>query len=127
MTNVEVDALNAPAFDELRARADDGPVQMLNLLDFKPGGGAERYAEYTAAVTPLLERAGARILYAGAGSGALIGPSKWDLVVVVEYPTRRAFIEMTVSRDYQEIAHLRVEALERTELHPLDPVETPAV
>ena len=33
---------------------------MLNLLDFKPGGGAERYAEYAAAVAPLLEKVGGR-------------------------------------------------------------------
>ncbi len=124
MPNTEVDVVNPPAFEELRNRAADGPVQMLNLLDFKPGGGAERYAEYGAAVAPLLEKAGGRIVYAGsgAGSGALIGPTGWDLVAVVEYPTRQAFIEMTSSPEYLEIAHLRVEALERAELHPLDQI-----
>jgi uncharacterized protein (DUF1330 family) len=125
MPNTEVDVVNPPAFDQLRQRADEGPVQMLNLLDFKPDGGAERYAEYSAAVAPLLERIGGRIVYAGAGSGALIGPSKWDLVAVVEYPTRRAFIEMTSSPEYVAIAHLRTESLERAELHPLDRVEAP--
>jgi uncharacterized protein (DUF1330 family) len=123
--NVEVNVVNPPAFDELRKRADDGPVQMLNLLDFKPGGGAERYAEYSAAVAPLLEKAGGRVLYAGAGGLALIGPSEWDLVAVVEYPSRRAFIEMTSSPEYMAIAHLRTEALERAELHPLDRVDPP--
>jgi uncharacterized protein (DUF1330 family) len=121
----EVDAVNPPEFEEFRGRADDGPVQMLNLLHFKPEGGAERYAEYTAAVTPLLEGVGGRVLYAGAGSGALIGADGWDLVAVVEYPTRRAFIEMTSSPEYMEIAHLRTEALERAELHPLDQVDAP--
>ena len=79
MPNDEPEALNPPAFDELRRRAADGPVLMLNLLDFKPGGGAERYAEYGEAVAPLLERVGAASLNAGGGAGALIGPSKWDL------------------------------------------------
>ena len=124
MPNTEVDVVNPPAFDELRKRADQGPVQMLNLLDFKPDGGAERYAEYSAAVAPLLEKIGGRILYAGAGNEALIGPSKWDLIALVEYPTRRAFIEMTSSPEYLKIAHLRTEALERAELHPLDQLET---
>ena len=127
MPNTEGDVVNPPAFDELRTRAEDGPVQMLNLLDFKKPGGAERYAEYTAGVTPLLERIGARVLYAGSSKGALIGPSEWDLVALVEYPTRRAFIEMTSSPEYLEIAHLRTEALERAELHPLDRVDTPSV
>src|SRR5687768_2419418 len=126
MPNTEVDVVNPPAFDELRKRADDGPVQMLNLLDFKPDGGAERYAQYSEAVAPLLENAGGRIIYAGAGGSALIGPSEWGLVVLVEDPTRRAFIEMTSSPEYVEIAHLRTESLERAELHPLDQVDAPA-
>jgi uncharacterized protein (DUF1330 family) len=122
MPNDEIDAINPPAFDELRRRAADGPVLMLNLLDFKPGGGRERYGEYGDAVQPLLERAGARVVSAGDGSGALIGPSKWDLVLMVEYPTRQAFLDMVTSEEYLAIAHLRVESLERAELHPLDPV-----
>ena len=32
---------------------------MLNLLEFLPDGGAERYAEYGEAVAPLFERPGA--------------------------------------------------------------------
>ena len=42
---------------------------------------------------------------------------------MVEYPTRRAFLEMVTSPEYLEIAHLRTEALERSELHPLDPAD----
>lgn len=123
MPNDEPEVINPPAFDELRRRAADGPVVMLNLLDFKPDGGAERYGEYSAAVAPLLERAGGRILYAGNADGALIGPSGWDLVALVQYPTRQAFLDMITSPEYLEIAHLRTESLERGELHPLDTVE----
>jgi len=118
--NDEPEAINPPGFDELRSRAAEGPVVMLNLLDFKPDGGAERYAEYGAAVQPLLERAGAKVLFAGESAGALIGPSGWDLVLLVEYPTRQAFLDMVTSPEYLEIAHLRIESLERGELHPLD-------
>ena len=117
--------INPIAVDELSKRAAEGPVVMLNLLDFKPGGGAERYAEYGQAVQPLLERAGGRVLYAGNATTPLIGPSKWDLVLLVEYPTRQAFLEMIGSEEYRAIAHLRSEALERGELHPLDAVELP--
>jgi uncharacterized protein (DUF1330 family) len=123
MPNDEIDVLNPTAFEDLRRRSAEGPVLMLNLLDFKPGGGAERYGEYGEAVQPLLDRAGARVLNAGGGSGALIGPSKWDLVVLVEYPTRQAFLDMVTSEEYLAIAHLRTEGLERSELHPLDPVD----
>lgn len=123
--NPAAEALNPIGLQELADRASEGPVTMLNLLDFKPEGGAERYAAYGEAVTPLLERAGARVLFAGTGGSAVIGPSKWDLIVLVEYPTRQAFLEMVGSPEYRAIADLRTEALERSELHPLDPADAP--
>lgn len=112
------------AFSE---RADGaGAVTMLNLLEFVPGGGRERYAEYGAAVAPLLEKAGARIAFAGEPGPVLLGERSWDMVLLVEYPSRRAFLEMIGSEEYQAIAHLRTEALTRGELHPLASVEFPA-
>jgi uncharacterized protein (DUF1330 family) len=104
-----------------RADAAASPVVMLNLLAFEPGAGRERYAEYGEAVAPLLEEAGGRVLFAGDAAPPLIGEAGWDMVLLVEYPTRRAFLEMTGSEAYLEIAHLRTEGLERAELHPLGP------
>ena len=100
-----------------------GAVTMLNLLEFVPDGGRERYAEYGAAVAPLLEKAGARVVFAGDPGPVLLGENSWDMVLLVEYPTRRAFLEMIGSEAYLEIAHLRTEALTRGELHPLSGVE----
>ncbi|HEU5251899.1 MAG TPA: DUF1330 domain-containing protein [Solirubrobacterales bacterium] len=107
-------------FADLTKRADEGPVTMLNLLAFKPDGGRERYAEYGAAVLPLLEQAGGRLVFQGEAAPAVLGGDSWDLVLLVEYPTRRAFLEMIQSPEYQAIAHLRTEALTKGELHPLD-------
>jgi uncharacterized protein (DUF1330 family) len=119
----DLERLNPIELGEFAERAGEGPVIMLNLLDFKPDGGLERYGEYAEAVAPLLERVGGRLLFAGTGNAALIGPTKWDLVALVEYPSRQAFLDMVTSEDYLAIAHLRTEALERSELHPLDPAE----
>lgn len=94
---------------------------MLNLLRFRPAGGRERYEEYGAAVTPLLEGAGARVSFVGQGAQAVIGADSWDLVLLVEYPTRQAFLDMVGSQEYRAIEHLRSEALLAGELHPLDP------
>jgi uncharacterized protein (DUF1330 family) len=105
--------------------AEPGAVTMLNLLEFAPDGGRERYAEYGAAVAPLLEKAGARIVFAGEPGRVLLGERSWDMVLLVEYPSRRAFLEMIGSEDYQAIAHLRTEALTRGELHPLAGAELP--
>lgn len=111
------------AFSE---RGDEpGAVTMLNLLEFAPEGGRERYAEYGAAVAPLLEKAGARIAYAGDPGPVLLGERSWDMVLLVEYPSRRAFLEMIGSEDYRAIAHLRTEALIRGELHPLASLDLP--
>lgn len=120
----EPEKLNGEGFAAFSARSGDGkPVVMLNLLAFKPDGGEERYMEYGAAVAPLLEKAGGRIVWAGAPAPALLGEDSWDLVALVEYPTRQAFLEMIGSPEYQAIAHLRTEALVKGELHPMDPAE----
>lgn len=108
-------------FADLTSRADEGPVTMLNLLSFKTDGGRERYMEYGEAVLPLLEKAGGRLVFQGAAAPVVLGENSWDLVLLVEYPTRGAFLQMVQSPEYQAIAHLRTEALAKGELHPLDP------
>jgi uncharacterized protein (DUF1330 family) len=116
---------NEAGLAELTGRAQErSPVVMLNLLKFTEGG-RERYAEYGAGVAPLLERAGARVAFAGEGGSVVLGDDSWDLVLLVEYPSRGAFLEMIGSPEYGEIAHLRDEALEHSELHPLDPADLP--
>jgi uncharacterized protein (DUF1330 family) len=114
--------LNQEGFAAFAGRVGEAaPVVMLNLLSFKPEGGRERYEEYGTAVAPLLERVGGRIVFLGEPASALLGESSWDMVVLVEYPSRQAFLDMTSSTEYQAIGHLRTEALIKGELHPVDP------
>lgn len=113
--------VNAEGMAAFNGRADEeGPVTMLNLLRFKPDGGRERYAEYGEAVAPLLEGVGGRIVFVAPAEAPLLGHEGWDLVALVEYPNRRAFLEMVGSPAYQAIVHLRSEALSAGELHPMD-------
>jgi uncharacterized protein (DUF1330 family) len=122
----EPERLNQEGFASFAERAGDGgPVVMLNLLRFKPDGGAERYAEYGAAVTPMVEARGGRVVWAGSAATALLGKGSWDMVALVEYPTRQAFLDMIGSEEYQAVGHLRTEALLAGELHPKDPAELP--
>jgi uncharacterized protein (DUF1330 family) len=100
---------------------------MLNLLQFRPDGGAERYGEYGEAVAPLLARAGGKPIFAGRLSESLIGEGDWDLMILVSYPTRQDFLEMVSSADYQAIEHLRTEALLRSELRAMDAIDTGAL
>lgn len=123
-SSAQPEQLNEEGFAAFAQRADDGaPVVMLNLLSFKPEGGRERYEEYGAAVAPLLEKAGGRIVFLGEPASVLLGDDSWDMVALVEYPTRQAFLYMIGSSEYQAIGHLRTEALTKGELHPLDPAE----
>ncbi len=122
----EPEKLNQEGFAAFAARAGErSPVTMLNLLRFNPEGGRERYLEYGAAVAPLLEKAGARVVFLGESALPLLGEDRWDSVLLVEYPTGQAFLDMIASAEYQAIAHLRTEALEEGELHPVGAAESP--
>lgn len=103
----------------IRDMAIDGPVTMLNLLRFHPDGGYEAYARYGAAAAPFLERSGARVRYLGQVAATVIGGEPWDLVILVEYPSSQAFLEMSGNPDYP--ATLRAEALLDSRLYCTQP------
>jgi uncharacterized protein (DUF1330 family) len=98
---------------ELGSSDDRGPIVMLNLLRFKSEAdgidegvtGAEAYFRYTAATQPFMEAVGGRLLMAVQPRESVIGPaaSEWDLVLLVEYPSRAKFLEMATNSDYLEI------------------------
>jgi uncharacterized protein (DUF1330 family) len=46
-------------------------------------------------------------------------------LILVEYPTRRAFIEMIGSPEYRAIQHLRDLSLERSVLYATNPIPLP--
>lgn len=97
----------------------DTPVVMINLLGFKPDGGAESYARYAAEVQPHLDRVGARLVYGGRAHQMVIGEQAdpwWDVVLAVEYPSVQAFVSMVSDPGYQAIHVHRENALERAEL-----------
>jgi len=106
---------------ELIGSGDDGPVVMLNLLRFKEHAdgidegvsGAEAYARYSAAVEPFLRGVGGRLVQAIAARQSVIGPAEpeWDLVLLVEYPSRAKFIEMGTDPEYLKIHAHREAAL----------------
>ena len=106
--------LNAmqPSRDQMKGFAnldDDGPIVMVNLLKFKPDGGAAEYAKYSKAVMPLLERVGGRVLFSGTSRFCLIGNADWDAIALVEYPRKEALLEMIAMPEYQQ-AHVHREA-----------------
>lgn len=105
-------------FDLDRFLAEDpgGPVVMLNLLRFRPGG-AERYDDYRRALLASGVAADAEPLFFGTGAHALQG-EQWDAVALVRYPSREVFASMVRSPEYRSIEPLREEALAEAVLQP---------
>ena len=106
---------NLDQFQALAASPDEGPVVMLNLLKFKPGG-EESYLRYGDAAKDMVEERGGRLLWSGRAQQVLIGDpnADWDVVVLVEYPSRKAFMEMVSSPEYLQAHADREAGLERT-------------
>ena len=103
----------------LAARPGDAPVVMVNLLKFKQPGGLERYLQYGQEVAPHLDRVRAKVRYGGADPTVVIGDGErpwWDAILIVEYPSPAAFIEMVTDEDYLKVHEHRAAALERGDL-----------
>jgi uncharacterized protein (DUF1330 family) len=101
------------------AEDPDQPIVMLNLLRFAPGG-AEGYADYLRHFRPHAEKVGAKVVYYGLGTAAVVAEDgqDWDAVLLVSYPSRKAFSDMVRDPDYQRGTHLRTEALTEAVLQP---------
>ncbi|HEY5189982.1 MAG TPA: DUF1330 domain-containing protein [Solirubrobacteraceae bacterium] len=107
----------------LHASGDAGPVVMLNLLRFKDRAtgidaadgitGAEAYGRYGVHAQRFLAGAGGRVLHTLSPHESVIGPvpGEWDLVLVVEYPSRQAFLAMISDPDYLAIHEHRAAGL----------------
>lgn len=111
---------------ELIQGPKETPVVMLNLLSFKAvadsndksesqeGSGSDSYAKYATKMVEFVESKGGRLIWSGRVDSMLIGESDvdFDMVALVEYPSREAFIEITSSNHVQEIGKDRAAGLE---------------
>lgn len=106
---------------ELMKGSEDTPVVMVNLLSFKDradGGnegmtGAESYMRYAANMRKFVESKGGRFIWSGRVDSMVIGESDADFHVVglVEYPSRKAFLEIASSAHVAEIGQDRAKGL----------------
>jgi len=108
-----------PTKDQIQERVDsplDKPAVKLNLLKFaeRASGngedgertGRDSYARYGERMREMLEQTGARVLFQGRADSVVIGGAAdgWDAVILVEYPSRKAFLEMTSTPKYREVS-----------------------
>lgn len=114
----------------LAGAQDETPVVMINLLRFReqaayePGAGAppcsgrEAYQRYYAVALAKIAEVGGRVLWYGRVGCSLISvqDEQWDEAVLVEYPSRKAFLAMVSQPDYQAAAIHRTAALSDSRL-----------
>lgn len=115
---IEIDdrPVNLKALSHLDPAA---PVVMINLLKFNGEGGIDSYLRYSREVQPHLDRVGGHVRYAGSNAHNIIGDGDrpwWDAILVVEYPTPRAFSEMVTDPGYQQVHGHRAAALTQGDL-----------
>lgn len=118
---------NEDQFKKLAANTNEEPFVMLNLLKFKKDGGRESYFRYIKASGPFVEAVGAKVIYFGVPDELLQGKEEWDLLMLVQYPSRKAFLKMTSNPDYLKVHEFRAEGVERAVLYATDPVKFKAI
>lgn len=117
---MEAEQPNVEQFKKLFKNPNEGPVVMLNLLKFKPEGGLASYGRYAQEVEKFMEEVGAKMIFLSKAGELLIGQEPWDVVMLVQYPSRKAFLKMTSNPDYLEIHKYRMAAIERSVLYATD-------
>ena len=110
------------ARDRFLENDDGGPFVMVNFLKFKPGGGSKEYGKYGSAFAKLIAERGGRFLYNGRVAQKFVGDEDWHAVALVEYPSRKVFLELTTSPEYMEIHPHREDGLEKTLVYATTPV-----
>ena len=116
---------NAAQFEALMKSGLDGPIDMLNLLKFKDRAeyedgretdlsGREAYMLYGEKMQPFVESNGGKMLYGGAAQLLMIGDDdlEWDMVAIMQYPSKAAFVKIATSPDVAEFGVHRTAGLD---------------
>ncbi len=115
-------APTAEQIQELMKGPADRPVVMLNLLRFKQRAtgedqgstGREAYMRYGEQMRKVVEGSGGRFIWSGRVDSLVIGDTdeRFDVVALVEYPSREAFLKIASSGKVAEIGVHRTAGLD---------------
>lgn len=114
---------NPDEFKRLAKNPNESPVVMLNLLKFKGEEGRASYSRYTKEAGKFVEGVGGKVLYLGKPDELLNGEERWDLLILVQYPSRQAFLSMANNPEYLKTHLFREEGVERAVLYATDPIK----
>lgn len=111
-----------PQLEALLASEETGPVVMLNLLRFKDeagdpdlgSSGEEAYQRYADSMRGVVEGRGGRFLWVGRVDSQVMGQGAegFHVAALVEYPSRKVFVEIATSPEVNAIGVHRAAGLE---------------
>ncbi|MEM9036671.1 MAG: DUF1330 domain-containing protein [Actinomycetota bacterium] len=109
---------------EFQEPGPDGPIFMVNLLEFKDQAeyedgretdltGAEAYAIYEEGVSELIQQFGGEVVFEADVTFLTIGQvgELWDAVGIARYPSRATLAEMSSSPEFAELSVHRTAGL----------------
>lgn len=108
--------------EAVKNHPDEGPVCMVNLVKFREksldgdGSGRDAYNRYAAVVRHMLKARGAVVVWMGSVDHLALhegGDVDWDVVQLVYYPSRDAFIDMVTNAEYLEANKHRTNGTEK--------------
>lgn len=118
-----------PSPDQIKALVDSedpSPIVMVNLVRFKEQAtgidegmsGAQAYSTYGVNIAPYMAEVGGEVLLATSSVESIIGPAhpEWDMVLLVKYPSRKAFLGMVTNPGYQKEHEHRAAGVEEARL-----------
>ena len=123
-------------FTEFAHGRPEGEVVMINLLHFARSDdegpeageattGRGAYRDYSDQVVKMVEDRGGKVIWTGRPEQVLIGDADsdaWDLVALVSYPNRAAFVDMVTSPTYEQAHTHRERGLDRSVLLACEPL-----
>lgn len=137
MTRLEKTEPTNSQLEEIAEADQESPFDMINFLKYRPVAiydsvtdnaigrcGREAYQEYGTAVFPKIIGLGGSLVYKGACDHLFVGDESqdYDELIIVRYPSRRAYLEMINSAEYQEAIKHRKAGLKYRVLHESTPI-----
>lgn len=99
---------------EAYAESNDKPIVMVNLMQVRSNAeyddpalndstGLDALARHTLGSAEVRKEAGAQLIWSGRAIQMPIGPAEktWDMIVLVRYPSTRAYLNMKASKAYE--------------------------
>jgi len=128
ITGLQAQESSAPGGLAWLAQSDmEGPVTVIDLVKFKPGG-EESYDTYDTLAEAKLTSLGGGVVFRGSSKSVDgLDSSSWDRVTMRKYPSAAAVVEMGASSEYRAAFPHRLQGVEASLVYAFAGATTPRV